>query len=326
MNVTGGVRPTRDSFAKEGTMAISAATRRSRRVTAQGGIVARAAFLTPATVFYSLFMIVPLLGTIFLSFTDWTGFSVENIHFIGTANYRALFADPVFHQALGNTVVFVVIAAVFKTLAALVMALLVHMRLPLSNVFRSVFVLPSVISVVVIGIVFSLILSPSLGPLNALLQAVGLGQFQSAWLGDGHIALFILIGLDVWLGFGVYMLLFLSRLVALPKDLSEAAVVDGATAFQELRYVTLPQLSSVIGIVTLLSIIDSLKVFATVYVMTNGGPNHATEVLSTWGYFQAFSQSQVGYGSAVLVVLLFFTFLVTVAWMIFLRPRTERNS
>jgi raffinose/stachyose/melibiose transport system permease protein len=289
-------------------------------------VVTRAAFFAPATVFYTLFMIVPLLGTIFLSVTDWTGFSVQDIHFVGADNYRALLEDPVFHQALGNTLVFVVLAAVFKTVVALVMALLVHMRLPLSNLFRSIFVLPSVISVVVIGIVFSLILSPSLGPLNALLEAVGLGRFQSAWLGDNHIALFILIGLDVWLGFGVYMLLFVSRLVSLPHDLSEAAVVDGATASQELRHVTLPQLSGVIGVVMLLSVIDSLKVFATVYVMTSGGPNHATEVLSTWGYFQAFSQSQVGYGSAVLVVLLFFTFLVTVAWMIWLRPRTDRIS
>jgi raffinose/stachyose/melibiose transport system permease protein len=167
-----------------------------------------------------------------------------------------------------------------------------------------------VISLVVVGIVFTLVLSPSLGLINPFLEAIGLGQFAGAWLGDPDLALPIVIAIDVWHGFGLYMFLFISRLIAIPQDLHDAAFVDGANGWQDIIHITLPLMKSMVAMVVLLASIEALKLFAIVYVMTKGGPNHATEVLSTWAYFQAFTANNVGYGSAILVVLLIITFVL----------------
>ena len=155
-----------------------------------------------------------------------------------------------------------------------------------------------------------LVLSPSLGLINPFLTAIGLEQFAGAWLGNPRLALPIVVAIDVWHGFGLYMFLFISRLMAIPQDLHDAAFVDGANGWQDIVHITLPLLKSMVAMVVLLASIESLKLFAIVYVMTNGGPNHATEVLSTWAYFQAFTANKVGYGSAILVMLLVITFIL----------------
>jgi raffinose/stachyose/melibiose transport system permease protein len=294
------------------------APRKSRR-----GHWALVPFLGPALGFYIMFLIIPLIGTLFLSLTDWNGFSFGQIDFVGVKNYTALAHDPVFRQALWHTLVFVAVAVVLKTVGSLAAALALNERLPLNTWFRAVYVMPTVISMVVIGVVFNLALSPTLGLINPFLNAIGLGHFAGDWLGDPHKALPILILLDVWQNFGIYMLIYVARLVALPDDLSEAARVDGATRWQEIRRITIPLLRTTTGTVMLLAGIDSLKVFTTVYVMTRGGPDHATEVLSTWGYSQAFSQDDVGSGSAIMVVLLVIAFVFAFIWLRLFRNRGE---
>ncbi len=119
-----------------------------------------------------------------------------------------------------------------------------------------------------------------------------------------------MIVIDVWHGFGLYMFLFISRLIAIPQDLHDAAFVDGANGRQDILHITLPLMKSMVAMVVLLASIESLKLFSIVYVMTKGGPSHATEVLSSWAYFQAFTANKVGYGSAILVVLLVITFVL----------------
>jgi ABC-type sugar transport system permease subunit len=271
-----------------------------------------------------MFLIIPLIGTIFLSLTDWNGFDFAQIHFVGATNYTALAHDPVFVSALLHTLIFVAVAMVLKTVGSLAAALALNERLPLSTMFRAIYVMPTVISMVVIGVVFDLALSPTLGLLNPLLKAIGLGHATNGlWLDDPHKVLPILILVDVWQNFGIYMLIYISALVAIPDELGEAARVDGASRWQEIRRVTIPMLRSTTGIVMLLSGIDSLKVFATVYVMTRGGPNHASEVLSTWGYSQAFTEDNVGYGSAIMVVLLAIAFVFAFIWLRLFRSKAE---
>jgi len=280
-------------------------------------------FLGPALGFYLMFLIIPLAGTIFLSLTDWNGFDFGKIDFVGVTNYTALAHDPVFKSALWHTLIFVAVAVVLKTVGALAASLAINERLPLATLFRGVYVMPTVISMVVIGVVFNLALSPTLGLINPFLDAIGLGHYAGTWLGDPNKALPIIILLDVWQNFGIYMLIYISALVAIPEDLGEAARVDGASRWQEIRRVTIPMLRSTTGIVMLLAGIDSLKVFTTVYVMTRGGPDHATEVLSTWGYDQAFTQNDVGYGSAIMVVLLAIAFVFAFVWLRFFRKVGE---
>jgi raffinose/stachyose/melibiose transport system permease protein len=276
--------------------------------------LALTSFLGPGLLFYLMFMIIPLLGTIFLSFTNWSGVSFSDIHLTGVSNYKALAHDPVFREALVHTLVFVIVAAALKTTVALVAALALNLRLRLSGTFRMIFVMPTVISAVVIGAVFTLALSPSLGAVNPALSDIGLGRFTGDWLGSTSRALPVVIVLDVWQNFGIYMLIYISRLLAIPEDLGEAARIDGASRWQETWRITIPLLRSTTGVVLLLACIDSLKVFTTVYIMTRGGPNHATEVLSTWAYSEAFNQDEVGYGSAILVVLLAIAFAFALIW------------
>jgi raffinose/stachyose/melibiose transport system permease protein len=265
-------------------------------------------FVAPALAFYTLFLLIPLAGTILLSFTDWNGYSFDQIQFGGLANYREMAHDGIFVRSLLHNLVFVAGAVVLKTLVALVLALVLDRKLPLGRLFQGIYIMPAVLSLVVLGIVFSLALSPTLGIINPFVKAIGLGALEGEWLGDRTRVLPILILIDVWQGFGLYMLLFVARLGSVQQELRDSAAVDGAGPLREVRYVLLPQLRGTIVMVALLAMIESLKVFSTVYVMTKGGPDHASEVLSTWGYFQGFTANNVGYGSAILVVLLVITF------------------
>ena len=282
-----------------------------------------APFLAPALLFYTLFLIVPLLGTIALSFTQWSGFNFSNIKAAGLDNYRAIGADPIFWMSLRHNVIFMVGAIALRVTFALFLALALDQRVPLSNLFRGVYLMPTVISLVVVGVVFRLALSPSLGLINPFFSAIGLDALTGDWLGNPNRVLPILILIDTWHGFGLYMFLFIARLASISEELHEAAFVDGANGFQDIWHITLPLLRSTAAMVLLLAAIDSLKVFAIIYVMTSGGPNHRSEVLSTWAYFQAFTANKVGYGNAILVVLLVITFILAYVQVTYFQPREE---
>ena len=280
-------------------------------------------FLGPALIFYLLFLFVPLVGTLALGFTEWTGFNFADIKFVGFENFRAMGKDEVFWLALRHNLIFLVGAILLKTTVALLLALALDQRLPFTNLFRGVFLMPTVISLVVVGVVFRLALSPSLGLVNPFIEAIGLESLAGDWLGDPDRVLPILIIIDTWHGFGLYMFLFISRLVGISSELHEAAFVDGANLRQDVLHITLPLLKPTIAMVLLLAAIDSLKLFAIVVVMTKGGPSHTSEVLSTWAYFQAFTANKVGYGSAILIVLLVITFVLAYIQTTRFQPKEE---
>jgi raffinose/stachyose/melibiose transport system permease protein len=270
------------------------------------------AFLTivPGYFFFVAFLLVPLALTVVLSFTDWNGYSYDDISFNGVQNYLDLAADPVFVQALVHNVAFLAGSMVLKTGLALALALAFRHAFPASGFFQGIFLVPSTLSLVVVGIVLKFVFDPNNGLVNPILDAVGLGALAGPWLADSSRALPLLVLLDVWVGFGLYLFIFIAGMASLPGDVSEAAKVDGAGWWQETGFVTIPMLADTIKLVLLLAAIDGLKVFATIYVSTGGGPNHGTEVLSTWAFFQAFSGNEVGYGSAILVVLLVITLVL----------------
>lgn len=303
MAVTVGKAPTRPENVPAGPPAEAGGPRRRENLRATP-------FLAPALLFYLLFLMVPLFGTVALSFTAWGGFNWEALEWIGLGNFTEIIRDQVFLQALVNNLFFLFGAVILKTVIALALALALDQNLPLSNFFRGVYLMPTIIAMVVVGVVFQLALSPSLGFINPLMEAIGLEELAGGWLGDPGRALPILILIDAWAGFGLYMFLFIARLISIPQDLHDAAAVDGATELQSMWHVTLPLLRKTASMVVLLAAIQSLKIFELVLVMTRGGPNHATEVISTWAYFQGFTANRVGYGSAILVVLLLITFVL----------------
>src|ERR687894_236672 len=152
-------------------------------------------FLAPALIFYAIFLLVPLLGTLLLSLTSWSGFNIADIEFVGLDNFRALGSDEVFWLSLRHNVTFLFGSVILKTVVALFLALDQH--LPFSNFFRGVYLMPTVISLVVVGIVFGLVLSPSLGLINPFLTAIGLERFTDTWLGNPDLALPLVIVIDV---------------------------------------------------------------------------------------------------------------------------------
>ncbi len=269
------------------------------------------AFILPALIFYVVFLALPILGTVVISLLNWSGLSLSDLHWAGLANYVALSQDVVFWAALRHNVIFILVGATTVVVAGLFLAVLLERGLRGSNFFRGVFFIPTVMSMVVVGIVFMLILSPELGLINPLLRAVGLGSLARAWLGDPATSLLVVIGCDVWKNFGFSMFLFVAGLKGIDAELYEAASMDGANAWQSFWRITLPVLAPVTATVIVLVSINTLKLFDLVYVMTHGGPGHASEVLTSWMYFQGFMYNKMGYGSSIAVVLLMLTLMLT---------------
>ncbi len=289
----------------------AAAAASQRRTNRRRETLAAYLLLAPALITFLMFMAIPMVLTFCLSLFNWSGISLTSLEFAGLDNYSKLLEDDVFWQALKNNLIFIVLGMTGAVVLGLFVAILLEQHLRGSNFFRGVFFLPTVLSLVVIGIVFTFLLSPVFGIVGLLLRVVGINA-NPALLGDPGAALYTLIGVEVWRTFGFAMFLFVAGLKALDFNLVEAARLDGATGWKTFWHVTLPQLRPVTLMVATLVGIGMLKLFDLVYVMTGGGPQHATEVLNTASYYEAFQFNQVGYGATFAVVLLFVTFMLTI--------------
>ncbi|HID10367.1 MAG TPA: sugar ABC transporter permease [Candidatus Latescibacteria bacterium] len=249
---------------------------------------------TPTLMFFSVFMIYPVFYVVRLSFYQWDG--VTQMKFVGLENYVRLLHDPIWWKALRNTVIYVLSKLFIELGLALGMAVVLNSRLKGRKFFRSVFFLPVVTSAAVIGIVFSGILSPFDGTFNQILMKLRLvGGFRD-WLGDPKTALYTVIGVAIWHDVGINMVFFLAGLQSIPEYLYDAARVDGAGAWRQFVYVTLPMLRPIALIIVMLSIIGSFKVFDLVNVMTGGGPYYASEVVTDYMFKYGFAGSGLGAG------------------------------
>jgi ABC-type sugar transport system permease subunit len=266
--------------------------------------------IAPALCAFVLFMAVPMLLTLSLSFFDWSGISFASLDFTGLANYKKMFTDAVFWKALSNNGIFILVGMTCSVALGMFVAVLLERNLKGSSFFRGLFYLPTVLSTVVIGIVFTFLLSPVFGIINPILDRVGINA-DVALLGNPGAALWTLIGVETWRSFGFAMFLFVAGLKSMDENLNEAAALDGASGWQIFWRVTFPLLRPVTLMVATLVGISMLKLFDLVYVMTGGGPQHATEVLNTFSYYQGFQYNSVGYGSTIAVILLFVTFVLT---------------
>jgi raffinose/stachyose/melibiose transport system permease protein len=304
-------------MAKESTKPLSKAIPRARADAHKAGSgltwqrMLPYAFIFPAFVFYSVFLAIPIVGTVIISLFEWTGISFNTIKWVGFDNYAALTRDDVFWQAIKHNVYFIAGGMTSIVVVGLFLAVLLEQNLPGSSFFRGIFFVPTVMSLVVVGLVFTLILSPELGLVNPLLRQLGLGHLAKAWLGDPQTALPTVIAVDVWRNFGLGMFLFIAGLKGIDSEIFEAAKIDGATPWQSFWRITMPLLWPVTALVIILTSINTLKLFDLIYVMTAGGPNHASQVLTTWMYSQGFTYNKMGYGSALAVVLLVLTFVFT---------------
>lgn len=252
-------------------------------------------FITPAILGLLLFSVGPMIASLWLSFTSYDLLSSPT--WVGTQNYTELFADPIFRQSLGVTLIYGFISVPATMVIALVLAILLNAKLPALKFFRSAYYLPSVISGVAVAMLWKWMFNGEYGLINAGLARIGVAG--PAWLTDENWALRALIFMSLW-GFGGTMLIYLAGLQGVPKEMYEAAKVDGATTLKQHLHVTVPMLSSVTLFNLIMGIISSLQVFAEPFVLTpNGGPNNSTLLLSVYLYQNAFQYLKMGYASAI---------------------------
>src|SRR5579859_3091939 len=270
-------------------------------------------FLAIPLTIYAVWVWGPAVATIVISFTRWDNVSAPE--WIGLQNYARLIHDPLFQQALVNNLVWLIVFISIPMSAGLALAVVLDRRLKFTRLYQSAIYLPLVLSLPVIGLMFTWFFKPDDGLVNTVLGLISHGKISPGWLADPHLALAAVLTAAIWRHVGYVMVLYLAGLKGLDPAMREAAVVDGANEWQIFRRVTLPLLKPVTVIVLVITIIESLRAFDLVYVMTNGleGPNHATEVLATLMFNAAIHNYQLGYGAAVAVVLLLISlgFIIT---------------
>jgi multiple sugar transport system permease protein/raffinose/stachyose/melibiose transport system permease protein len=257
-------------------------------------------FMLPALLLIGLFTLLPFVQGVVLSFQSWDG--VGATAFVGLSNYQRVFADNIFWASMANVAKFGLIGFLLGNALSLALAVAVNAN-PLGRTFyRIVYYLPGVFSVVVIGMMFQWILQPTVGILNRTLGSLGLELLKHNWLADPATALPAVAGVYVWYHWGFGFLLFLAGLQGVPRELYEAASIDGAGAWERFRYVTWPQLIPVTTIVSILTMLAALQIFGTVQVLTNGGPGYHTEVPTLRIYKEAFDFQRFGAAAAMSVV------------------------
>ncbi|WP_138418149.1 carbohydrate ABC transporter permease [Aquibacillus sediminis] len=264
--------------------------------------------LLPAMVIYLIFAILPILQSFYFSFMEWDGFS--DMKFVGLRNFSDMVEDPLFWNSVKNNI-YVVLASVFGQVPiALFIALLLNRKIKGLKIFRTIGFLPVVLSTVVISLTWNLILNSENGLINELLRAIGLGGLAQNWLGDPDWAMISVLGVVIWQFVGLYLIIFLAALQNVPDEVLEAAKMDGANEWTTTWKITVPMIWDTIIVAVILCIAGSLKTFDLIYVMTNGGPAHSTDVMALYMFNETFSQLQYGYGSAVSVFIFFFSLIL----------------
>lgn len=279
-------------------------------------------FALPALAVYLLIVIYPSVAGAVYAFTDWKGLAGVPVDFVGVDNFQQIFTDDQSFSALKNTVYLTVFIALVQNGIGLLLALGVHTAIKSRNLLRVIFFAPAVVAPVVIAFLWKYLFNPAPDSgINALLGFVGLGGLQQDWLGNEAIALWAVGMTVVWQFAGYSMVVFLAGLQNVPRELLEAAEVDGAGRWRRFRHITFPLLAPAVTINLMLSTIGGLKLFDQVFAITGGGPGYATETLSTLIYKQAFVFGNFGYSTALALVLAIVVAAISMVQLHFLRGR-----
>jgi len=272
-------------------------------------------FLLPAIVLFSIFLVYPIFQSVYYSLFSWKGFGPA-VDFIGLNNFKRILTDWIFIKAVGNGLLIVVLSLTIQLPLSLALALMVGRNLRGRAFFRTIFFMPYVLSEVITGIMWLILYNPDSkrGFINALLTLIP-GLKAQPWLGDTRTVLLAIFVVLTWKYFGFHMLLYLAGLQNIPPEIEEAALIDGVNKRQMITYITIPLIGSTIRTSVYLSVLGSLQVFALVWIMTKGGPVNASEVMSTYMYRFSFVRFQLGYGSAVAIVMLLISLVFSLAYL-----------
>jgi multiple sugar transport system permease protein len=278
-------------------------------------------FAVPALVLMAGVIIFPWLFTLVMSTMEFkVGGDVE---FVGFRNYIKLFSDQRFLESVGRTFWFTALAVIFPIGLGTAAAVIFHREFPWRGVLRTIFIMPMMATPVAVALVWTMMFHPQLGVLNYLLSLMGIAPF--AWVYDPNTVIFTLILVEVWHWTPLVMLIVLGGMAALPSDPYDSATIDGATDWQMFRFITFPLILPYIMVAVVIRTIDALKVFDTIFVITQGGPGTASETLNIFLYLQAFQFYNLGYASAVVVV--FFIIIIALSLLLlYMRQRMKWNA
>ena len=274
--------------------------------------------LAPAILFFTAFIAYPVGYSIAFSFTKFQGFGAPE--FLGLGNYVALAADAFFWKALANTLIILVVGVGLLVPASFALALLLHQKLPGTGAMRALVFGPAIIAPILVGLIWVFILDPKIGLLNRILAVAGIDGPQ--WIGGNVLTPFSVSLVFLWSSVGFAMTIFYAGLQGLPGDVFEAAELDGAVGWRLTRSVTIPMMKESFAIVTILMITNAFKIFELVYMLTGGGPVHATETLVSYMYFVTFTNQQYGYGMSMAVVITLLGAICSIGYLLLARERT----
>ncbi len=272
-------------------------------------------FLVPALIIYLSVIILPICYSFFISLTKWNG--IGDMNFVWLENYKTLFTkDPIFLTSLKNNLIWTALTICITMPVSLGFAVMLNNRFKGRTFFRGFFYFPCVIAPIAVSIIWRWIYNPNVGFINQFFKAIG-SDFSQTWISDPQVSLYAIFFAALWAGVGQPMILFLAGLQTLPVEVLEAATIDGASGIKRFFSITVPLLKETFVIVLATLIIAALKVFDIVQGLTSGGPNNATQMLSTYMYSQTFKYSNVGTGTAISCVMVLVMLIVIVPYVIF---------
>lgn len=280
-------------------------------------------YMLPALLLLGFFVFFPIIKNIQYSTLKWDLFKGTR-RFIGLQNYTKLFRDKYFLTALRNNIYYILISLVFQVGVSLILAaILENMKnRRLSAVFRTTFFVPSLISLTVIGLIFTFIYQPT-GILNSFLDLLHLSSLKRGWLGDEKTAIFAVIAVSQWKSIGYTMMLMIVAIQRIPAEINEAAILDGSGPVKRFFYITVPNIWDTILMTMIITTSGGFLVFNEIYVITGGGPSHSSEVMSTLMYDNAFIHGKMGYASAIGTIILVFSMIFAIIQQTALREKKE---
>ncbi|BBH23013.1 sugar ABC transporter permease [Paenibacillus baekrokdamisoli] len=258
-----------------------------------------AAFLLPAFLLYTIAYVVPMFQTAYMSFFSWNGIKNVPLEFVGWDNYVQMFHKPEFYRSLKNIGIFIISSFILILPIAFAFALIITSKLKGKRFFKVAFFMPSILPLTAVGLMWQFLLKGDGGLVNVVISALGMSSLTRDWLGEPAIAIYVVVIVNAWIYCGLNMIIFASGLVAIPEDLYEAASLDGANGFKRLMLITVPLMQETFKIFSILAVTQSLRVFGQIFVMTNGGPNGATDVPTTLLYYESFKYNNFGVGNSI---------------------------
>lgn len=280
--------------------------------------------IMPAVILFTVFFLAPIFISVYYSFTDFSGIGAAK--FIGFKNYQVLLKDKFFFIALKNT--FIILIGITITILPLsfIVALLLEKPFRGSGVVQSMIFAPNVIAPILVGLIWLFILDPKMGMINAILRSIGLSDYQQQWIGGKNLTPYSVAFVYLWQVLGFYTTINMAGLRSIPADIYEAAEIDGANYFQRIRKITIPMMKNTIVINTILIITGGFKIFETVKQLTNGGPNHMSDVLVTYMYDTTFTSSRYGYGMAVATVSFVLCLIFSIIYLVNVGKSLEQKE